>query len=359
MPSRTILFVTRSMEYGGGARQLTLLAAELARRSWPVRVAVLGTESPWVETLRREKVGVEVLGWRRPFDVLPFVKLRQLVRSMRPDGVHVWGATALRAVVLSGSHSVGRLLVSGVLSPARKPGRLDGWLLRRVAGILAFGATDAERYHQVGVAEARLTIVTPATVTTPDGAVAAPPGVAATDRVLLALGPIERHKGYREAVWAFDIVRHLYPDVHLVVAGTGPDRPRVEEFARQIGVQRHVHFLGAVADTAPLLQRAEVVWVPSLTGGGVNAALEAMAAGRPVVASRCPDLAEVVADGESGFLVEPDNKAALARQTRLLLDDPDLRRRFGEAGRRRAAEQFSIARLVESCMQRYTMDSGR
>ena len=69
----------------------------LPRESFRVRVAVLGTETPWVESLRGEGVEVEVLGWRRPFDVLPFLALRRLIKSMRPDVVHVWGATALRA----------------------------------------------------------------------------------------------------------------------------------------------------------------------------------------------------------------------------------------------------------------------
>ncbi len=219
--------------------------------------------------------------------------------------------------------------------------------------MIAFGATDAERYRRLGVADSRITVVAPAVSIPPNVGAAEVPGMAATERVLLALGPIERHKGFREAVWAFDIVHHLYADVHLLLAGDGPDRPRVEEFARHIDVLGTVHFLGPVADTAPLLQRAEVVWVPSLTGGGGGAALEAMAAGRPVVASRCPDLAEVVADGETGFLVAPDDKAALARQTRSLLDDADLRRRCGEAGRQRTAEHFSVARLVESCARRY------
>jgi glycosyltransferase involved in cell wall biosynthesis len=353
MPPRTVLFVSRSLEYGGAARQLMLLAGGLARQSWRVRVAVLGLESPWVEALRRDGVEVEVLGWRRPFDVWPFVALRRLVRSMRPDVVHVWGATALRAVVLSGSRGVSRLLVSGAVSPARRPPRLDGWILRRVEGVIALGTTDAERYRRLGVADSRITLAAPAVSMPPNVEAAEVPGVAATERVLLAIGPIERHKGFREAVWAFDIVHHLYGDVHLLLVGAGPDRPRVEEFARHIDVLSHVRFLGPVADTAPLLQRAEVVWVPSLTGGGVGAALEAMAAGRPVVASRCPDLAEVVTDGETGFRVAPDDKAALARQTRFLLDDAELRRRCGETGRQRAAEHFSVARLVEACARRY------
>src|SRR6185437_11580975 len=251
------------------------------------------------------------------------------------------------------------LLVSAALPPVRVPSKLDHLLLRRAEGILAFGATEAQRYRRLGVPDSRITIVTPA-VNVPAAVVepAQLSDVPNSARVLLGLGPIERHKGFREAVWAFDILRHHYNDVHLVLAGEGADRPRVEWFARQLGVIDHVHFLGAVADPAPLLQRAEVVWVPSLQGGGVGAALEAMAAGRTVIASRCPDLAEVIVDGETGFLVEPDDKAALARQTRLLLDDPDGRQRWCAAGRQSVAEHFSVARLVEACIHRYVEDKN-
>ena len=352
---RTILFVISSLEYSGAARQLCLLAAGLPRDSFRVRVAVLGTETPWVASLRGEGVEVEVLGWRRPFDVLPFVALRRLVRSMRPDVLHVWGATALRAVVLTGSRPAKRLLVSAALSFAHRLDRLDRWLLAHAGGVIAFGAAEAERYRRLGVADSRLTVVSPAMPIPTDAVEPAElPGVAANERVLLGLGPIEQHKGFREAVWAFDLLRHLYDDVQLVLAGAGSDRPRVEQFARQIGMREHVHFLGPVADTTHLLQRAEMVWVPSLRGGGVRAALEAMAAGRPVIASRLADLAEIVVDGETGFLVETNNKAALARQTRLLLDDPQRRQRMGESGRQRVRGHFSVAGLVETCARRYS-----
>jgi glycosyltransferase involved in cell wall biosynthesis len=331
-----------------------LLAAGLPRASFRVRVVVLGTASPWVETLRGQEVEVDVLGWRRPFDVLPLLALRRLLRSQRPDVIHVWGATALRTVVLTGSFPAKRLVVSAALSFAQRPGHLDRALLRRVGSVIALGGAEAERYRRLGVAEARLTVASPA-VPVASGSVksAELSGVAATERVLLGFGPFERHKGFREAVWAFDIVRHLYEDVQLVLAGTGSDLPRVRQFAQAIGVDGQVRFLGACADTAPLLHRADVVWAPSLRGGGVCATLEAMAAGRPVVASRCPDLAEIVVEGETGFLVEPDNKAHLARQTRVLLDDPGLRQRLGEAGQKRVREHFTVAGLAETCARRY------
>jgi glycosyltransferase involved in cell wall biosynthesis len=153
-------------------------------------------------------------------------------------------------------------------------------------------------------------------------------------------------------VWAFDILHYLFKDLRLVFAGDGSDRPRVEDFARILGAWRDVHFAGRCSDLTPLLQSALAVWVLGRQGG-VGAALEAMAAGRPVVASRIPELAEVVVDGTTGFLVPPGDKAALTRQTRLFLDDSDLARRFGEAGQRRAAESFSLARLVEQCTPLY------
>jgi glycosyltransferase involved in cell wall biosynthesis len=171
--------------------------------------------------------------------------------------------------------------------------------------------------------------------------------------VILGVGPLERHKGFRDAAWTLDILNALHGNLHLVLAGAGPDRPRVEGFARTIGAGGRVRFLGPTADLGPWLERAEVVWVPSLRPGGVGAALGAMAAGRPVVASALPDLAEVVAGGETGFLVPPGDKAELARRTRRLLEDAGLRERLGEAGRRRAEEHFSARRLAEEAGRLY------
>jgi glycosyltransferase involved in cell wall biosynthesis len=351
---RTVLFVTPNLHYGSAGRQLMLLASGLPRDAFRVRVAILDTATPWADALAKEGVAVEVLGRRRPFDVLPFLALGRLVRLMRPDVVHVWGAAALRAVVLSGSWDASRLFVSKALPPTRPPGALDRWLLGLAGGVVAFGATEAERYHRLGIAVVAPGMNVPTQAVKP----AELPGVAAGDRVIVGLGPIEPHKGFRDAVWAFDILRHLYDDVHLVLAGTGSYRPRVELFARRIGVLDQVHFTDAFDDPAPLLQRADLVWAPS-RHGGVCAALEAMAAGRAVVGFQSRSLSEIIVPGETGFLVEPGNKAALARQTRLLLDNPDERRRLGDAGRQRVVEHFSQARLVEACGRLYDRGFGR
>jgi glycosyltransferase involved in cell wall biosynthesis len=119
-----------------------------------------------------------------------------------------------------------------------------------------------------------------------------------------------------------------------------------------------VHFLGRVPRVEPYLARAAVVWVPSRTPGGVCVALEAMAAGRPVVATRLPELEEIIRDGESGYLVPPGDKASLARQTRFLLDDPESGRRLGAAAKKRVAAHFSAAHMVEQLAGIYEQIAG-
>ena len=164
-------------------------------------------------------------------------------------------------------------------------------------------------------------------------------------RLLVCIGPLEPHKGYREAIWAFDILNYLYDDLHLIFIGDGSERPGLEDFVRTIRTTARIHFLGNVPDLPPLLAQADVVWIPNPARGGVQTALEAMAAGRPVVARNSPWLSELVLNGTTGYLVPAGDQPAFARQTRLLLDDPELRRRMGEAGRRRVDLQFNRAAI--------------
>src|SRR5262249_10797289 len=124
-------------------------------------------------------------------------------------------------------------------------------------------------------------------------------------------------------------------------------------FAARIGIARSVSFRGRPNDFLAELAHAEVVWVPSVAEGGVSVALEAMAAGRAVVASRLPGLAEGVADGETGLLARPGDVVSLARQTRVLLDDPERRRRMGRAGRERVGRHFAADNFVRRLAQVY------
>ena len=349
---QTILFIIPSLDYGGAARQLTLIAQGLPRDRFRSHVCVLGHTAPWVDEFAPAGVEVDILGWKRLFEAAPFFALSRLLTKLRPDVVHCWGRTPLRALeAVVGVRGAGRVFASAALPSGRSMNWFDRWLFRWADVVMAFGEAEAGRYRRLGVRAERVTIVAPGvrpTPLTPDPS----PGEKG-ERLLLGIGPIEPHKGFRDAVWALDILHYLYDDLRLVLAGDGSDRPRVEEFARATETEKRVVFVGRQPDLAPWLHSAELVWIPSRTGGGVCAALEAMAAGRPVIATRLPELAEVVADGVAGCLVPPGDKTELARQTRFLLNDLERRRAYGEAGRRRAAELFSIEKLVQRCATLY------
>jgi glycosyltransferase involved in cell wall biosynthesis len=346
-----LLYIIPSLDYSGSARKVTLLAAGLPRERFEVRVVVLGVTAPWVDSLREAGVAVEVLGWKRPFDLLPLMALRRFLHRFQPVVIHAWSQQLLRVLALAGVGATPRIFVSDVLQPGERLTWWDRLWLRNVKCVIAFSAGEAESYRRNGIASQ----------TVPPGIDVAPEPAAAslaidslpTGHLILGVGPIEMHKGFRDAVWALDILQYLYEDIQLDVVGEGRDQARVAHFAQAVGATRRVHFLGPIADLGPLWSRASVFWAPSLLGGGVCATLEAMAAGRPVVGTRVPGLNEIIVDGVTGYLVKPGDKAGLARQTRLLLDNPDLAAAMGEAGRRRVVEHFTATRMVHECERLY------
>ncbi len=352
---RKVLLVTPNLEYHGASKQLVLVATGLPRARFALRVSVLGEDGPVAEPLRAAGVEVEVLGWRRLLDVNPFLRLRRLVETFRPDVVHAWRMPSLRAVRLFGSRKFGRLFVSvggEPLSPGSVCSRPDQWLLGRADYIIASHPGEVNHWHQLGLAADRVKRIPPGVAPAPmtDSAGLGlwhSLGLNQSARLLICVGPLEPGKGFRDAIWAFDILGYLYDDLHLVLLGAGTERRRLEQFVHVIRAANRVHFAGYQPDVPALLSQADVVWVPSRVDRGMNVALEGMAAGRPVVASRLPSLAEVVAEGETGFLVTPGDKVALARQTRLLLDDAERRRRMGEAGRKRVECYFKATDLVD------------
>ena len=157
----------------------------------------------------------------------------------------------------------------------------------------------------------------------------------------------------KSAVWAFDMLRYEAPDLHLVVVGDGPDRPGLEAFGRAIAFDDfRVHFTGPRSDLPEILALAEVVWVTQ-DRGGVYLALEAMAAGRPVVGWKTAELAEVVDDGETGLLAFPGERSQLAAKTYPLIHESGLAARLGTAGTARVADHFSVARAAEQLGKLY------
>ena len=359
MPKR-ILHVVSDLRHSGASKQLTLLSRGLAPDAFAVEVCVLGNDVPCAQPLVQAGIPVHVLGRTNRLDLVSLWNLRRLLHAFRPDVVHTWDSAAWRCLSLAIAPSSCPVVAGNALGSVRTRLKLplvERWLLGRAACIVARGQAEATRCREAGLPAGRISVVPPAVdnASWSDivGRIGNPSyGVPASSRLILCAGPLEPEHGYRDAIWSLEILLFLFDDLHLLLAGAGPERVRLERFAVRNRLNHRVHFLGPRADVAALLDRAEIVWIPHLADGGVHSALEGLAAGKPVIASNLPSLREIITDAESGFLITPGDKVALARRTAELLRNPDLARRLGDAGRRRA-QTFSPGELVNRFARLY------
>jgi len=171
--------------------------------------------------------------------------------------------------------------------------------------------------------------------------------------LVLVFSRLNRMKGVEYFLDAAAILAKRFPAVRFVIAGDGANRRELEERAASLGIADRVVFTGFRTDIPILLSEASVSVLPSLSEGLSNSLLESMAAGVPVIAANVGGNPEIIEDGVSGKLVPPRDAAALAAAMGDFLGDRDLAARFGEAGRQRVTELFSMERSVHEVESLY------
>jgi glycosyltransferase involved in cell wall biosynthesis len=152
---------------------------------------------------------------------------------------------------------------------------------------------------------------------------------------------------------AFARLREQGVDAVLCMVGDGPDRKEVEELAHELGIVQHCLFAGYQADVGPFFSAFDVFVLPSANEGTPVTAIEALASGCPVVATRVGGVPDVVRDGEDGILVDPGDEEGLADALHRLAAVPEIRARMGEAGRDRMLERYAVSRLIDDVDRLY------
>ncbi len=178
-------------------------------------------------------------------------------------------------------------------------------------------------------------------------------GVPLSAPLVIVFSRLNQLKGIQYFLEAAITLAGRFPDARFLVVGDGANRQELEAQAGRLGLAQRTVFTGFRGDIPELLSEAAVSVLPSLSEGLSNSLLESMAAGVPVVATSVGGNPEVIEHGVTGLLVPPRDAAALAAATGRLLEDPDLAARFGEAGRRRVAELFSVERSVRETEHLY------
>jgi glycosyltransferase involved in cell wall biosynthesis len=357
-----ILHIIPTLDRSGAEKQLVLLATHLPRDEFDPHVCVLTRGGPYEQELKQAGVPVTVIGKPLKIDPAAFLRLKRHVTALQPDLVHTW---------LFAANSYGRAaaLAAGVrrivaaercVDPWKVWHELaiDRWLARRTDRIVVNSSGVRDFYVRHGLPDEKFVLI-------PNGISAPPAGDLSRDELLAelglptnarligAVGRLWPQKRIKDLIWAADLLKVIRDDVHLLIVGDGPHRRRLEQFRRQVRIEDKVHFLGHRSDVWRLMPHFDLLWLASEYEGLPNVVMEAMIAGLPVVATDISGNRDLIVPGETGYLVPVGDRAALARQANKLLDDPELAKRLGEAGRRRVLAEFSVERMVEMHVKLY------
>lgn len=349
IPHRVLHILGTAQPEGTGiARIVAVLARGLDPERYRLHAWFLGGGGPLVGMLEAAGARVRALEWwrgaRDPAGAWRFW------RSLQGQGfeiVHMhFGGRSVRWLARAGTgakilvHLHGRIVESQGLKQVLLSGRgVDAVVtVSRAVAELVVGTQPHVVYSGVQASEDSLP---------------AQRGAAATERTIGTAGRLVPLKGMLYLVRALAELRGEFPDLVLEVAGSGPEQSMLEQEVQLLGVGGRVRFLGWVKELGPVLARWDVFVLPSLEEAFPMAALEAMAAGLPVVATAVGGISEIVEDGRTGWLVPLRDPEALATRLRELLLDPERMRAMGAAGRIRAREKFSAERMVASIAEIY------
>jgi glycosyltransferase involved in cell wall biosynthesis len=359
-PIRVLQLIT-SLERGGAENHLLALLTHANRQAFAVETAVLCGEGELVPHFRAAGIPVHLLKARNRFDP---VALGRLVRLMRDHPFDIVHSHLFRADIYAGL-AVARLGEHRPLLVSTRHND-DRFFLNPFVGLVHY-AISARQDLIIAISDhiARFTVARgvrhPARVRRVYHGLEPPVtraleregqrirselGISADAFLVGNVGRLALQKGQRHLIAAMPLLLERVPRAHAIIAGGGDLEEFLKELADEMGVAERVHVLGPRKDVPALMHAIDVFAMPSIWEGFGLVLLEAMAAGRPIVASRVATIPEVVVDGETGILVPAGDPLALAEALATLADQPSLARQYAEAGRERLRGRFSIEKMV-------------
>jgi len=365
-----VLHIIPNFGPGGAERFVLDLMEATDKEHFEVAAVSLYPESGTIleKEIKEKGLRVYFLNKHRGLDPRMIPHLYRVLRAFRPDVVHTH-LYVLRYTLLPTLLCRIPVRVHTVQSVAQKEvdrvGKLVHWIAFWLGNVVPVSVSE-EVANTVRAVYGR-GIYTPVIYNgIPTGRFVSATGQDCAkeekDVILLHVGRFAPPKNHLLLIKAFALAVKEYPRMRLWLVGDGPLRLAVEKTVVEMELEGKVLFLG-IRDDVPKLLAASDLFVFSSDYEGVPlAVLEAMAAGKPVVATAVGGVPELIEDGETGILVPPRNPEALAQGILRLAKDASLRQRMGKAARERAQERFDISRIAreyEALYLRLLKECGR
>ncbi|MGA2715703.1 MAG: glycosyltransferase family 4 protein [Bryobacteraceae bacterium] len=301
---------------------------------------------------RYEGIALETIPERGPFDPGTLLSLRALAVRARPDVIQTH---AVKSHFLARSAGLPRqapwvAFHHGYTWPslkARAYNQLDRWSLRSAKKVLTVSLPFRDQLAAFGVPPERIEIIHNA-IPAAWGAGAreleeaarlrASAGIAPDRKVVLIVGRLSHEKDHLTLLEAVNRLRATVMP-HLVIVGEGPEKSRIEERMRQLGLDNYVTFTGHQNSAEPWYGIADVAVLSSLSEGSPNALLEAMATNVPIVATAVGGVPEIVTHDESALLIDPGDPESMSAAIARLLTEPGLAERLKKRSRQLILER--------------------
>jgi len=363
-----VLHLITSLEVGGAQHGMLLGLPRFDSDRYEHTVCSIMDRMQMAQQFRSAGIEVRTLGLSRKTDVSVALRLRSLLKELRPDVLHTY---LLHANVLG--RIIGRLTgVPAIIGSERTIGQARRW--GRLATKLTNPLTDAVEVNSeiggkaivsdLGVPSNKVELVRSGldlaafSASTKRADIRSELGLNDNHHLVTFIGRLRPVKGVEYGIKAFAVASVQHQNLRIALAGEGEQLGYLQDLTSQLGISENVTFLGVRNDLPDLLAATDSVLMPSLNEGFPRTAIEAMAAGKPVIATRVGGTPEAIIDGETGILVPAKDVEAMAAALSNLVDDTELQTRLGTAGRARAQQNYSLANYLSRLDRLYQQLSG-
>jgi len=365
MPKINVMQVVHDLNFGGMQRVVVDLCLNIDPSKYKMHVCCLETLGPNIEELQRNAIPVFLIKKKAGLDYsLPF-KLRKLFLKQRVKIVHTHGINpffygtigaklARVPVTIQTDHARGQF-------PVPKKEMISemalSWFVDKIVAVSEGVKSDLVKYEHInpdkikviynGIDGSKYRVKIDTAKKRKEF------GISKDDKVIGVGVRLSKQKGISYLIEAVSLLIKIIPGVKLLIVGDGEYTNNLKKLSEKAGIEDKVIFTGFRSDIPELLQIMDVYVLPSLWEGHPLVLLEAMAAGKPIVATDIPGNRETVEHGKTGLLVPVRNIEELAKALLKLLGDEDLLNQMGYMGNKLFEGQFTIKPIVGEYQRLY------